>query len=182
MTEANQDRLVGDVSAEKSVSIADLLTYQETVFLICLGFSRNTAEAEDLAQDAYLKACRKLAGLREPRQAKEWLCRIARNVCLDHQKKTRIRSLALRRLAREAVPSSAPEVTDEISDHRITWLKSAAAGLPKKLRDVFVLREYGHLTYEELSATLGLNKGTVMSRLNRARRKVAAVIQEYSHE
>jgi RNA polymerase sigma-70 factor (ECF subfamily) len=50
--------------------------------------------------------------------------------------------------------------------------------VPAKLRDIFVLREYGHLTYDELAAALSLNKGTVMSRLNRARRKIAAALEE----
>jgi RNA polymerase sigma-70 factor (ECF subfamily) len=182
MTEADQNTTAPAEDAEKSVSIRELLGLQETVFLICLGFSRNYAEAEDLAQEVYLRACQSLPGLREPGLAKEWLCRIARNTCLDHQKKVRVRGRLLRRWAREAVLSSTSKETEESSDQRIGRLKSAARSLPKKLRDVFVLREYGHLTYDELAATLGLKQGTVMSRLNRARRKIVASFEEQSHE
>jgi RNA polymerase sigma-70 factor (ECF subfamily) len=182
MTEAARDSALKAGTADKIVSIEDLLTFQETVFLICLGFSRNYAVAEDLAQEAYPRACQSLPGLREPRLAKGWLYRIARNVCLDHQKKTRVRGRLLRRWARESVPNPAPEVMDEIPDSRIVRLKSTAGCLPKKLRDVFVLREYGHLSYDELAAALRINKGTVMSRLNRARRRIVASFREQSHE
>lgn len=63
-------------------------------------------------------------------------------------------------------------------DERIGLLKTAVRRLPKKMRDVFVFREYGGLAYEEIAVTLGLKKGTVMSRLNRARRRIAAAIKE----
>jgi RNA polymerase sigma-70 factor (ECF subfamily) len=182
MTEAARDSTSRDRLRGRTVSIEHLLGYQESVFLICLGYSRNYAEAEDLAQQAYLRACQSLTGLREARRAKEWLFRIARNVCLDHQKTTRVRRSLLRRLARESVLASRPTHSDKNPDAQIERLKSAARHLPKKLRDVFVLREYGHLTYEELSATLRINKGTVMSRLNRARRKISAALKEQSHE
>jgi RNA polymerase sigma-70 factor (ECF subfamily) len=179
--EASRDSATEQITVEKPNSMGLLLPFQETVFLICLGYSRDYTEAEDLAQDAYLKACRSLAGLREPSRAKEWLCRIAKNICLDHQKKTRVRGLLLRRWARESLSEPASRGSEETPDSRIERLKSAARRLPKKQRDVFVLREYGHLTYEELSATLRINRGTVMSRLNRARRKVAAALQEKSY-
>jgi RNA polymerase sigma-70 factor (ECF subfamily) len=182
MTEAARDSAPKPKAADKIVSIEDLLAHQETVFLICLGFSRNYAEAEDLAQEAYLRACRSLVKLREPRQAKEWLCRIARNVCLDHRKKARVRGMLLRLWARESVSASRAIGPDESFEARIERLKLAARNLPEKLRGVFVLREYGHLTYEELSATLRISKGTVMSRLNRARTRVAVALKEQSHE
>ena len=164
----------------KLLSIDSLLIHQETVFQICLGFSRNYAEAEDLTQEAYLKACRSVRNLRNPLQAKEWLMRIAKNTCLDQQKKDRSRGILLRRWARESASVPPAEAVDDADNNR-RRLKSAIQRLPQRLRTIFILREYGHLTYEELAATLGLNKGTVMSRLNRARTRVAAALQEKNY-
>lgn len=162
------------------LSVERLLVHQETVFNICLGFSRNYTEAEDLTQEAYLKACRSLPNLRNPLQSGEWLCRIAKNTCLDQQKKNRSRWMFLRRWAKESVLTSAPEAAEDPASN---WqrLKSAIRRLPQKLRTVFILREYGHLTYEELATMLGLKKGTVMSRLSRARTRIAAALQEKDH-
>jgi RNA polymerase sigma-70 factor, ECF subfamily len=164
---------------ERSILFQDLIVHRESVFRICLGFSRNYTEAEDLAQDVYVRAFFGLKDLRNPGQAKDWLFRIAKNACLDRHKKDRGQAALLRRWAYESkkeeyAPSENPD------DERITRLKSAVRGLPKKLRSVFVLREYGHLTYDEIAATLDLAKGTVMSRLNRARTKVAEMIEENS--
>jgi RNA polymerase sigma-70 factor (ECF subfamily) len=61
-------------------------------------------------------------------------------------------------------------------------LKDAIRRLPRKHREVFVLREYGGLSYEDLSKTLGLRPGTVMSRLNRARQAVASAMEVMNHE
>jgi len=158
-----------------------LLIHQETIFRICLGYSRNYVEAEDLAQEVYLKAYQSLPGLRDSSSAKDWLIRIAKNACLDRQKKLRTQGFWLRRWARE-INVDPPAAAEASIEARIEELKRAVRRLPKKLRTIFLLREYGHLSYEELAAALDLNKGTVMSRLSRARRRVTAALQEKSNE
>ena len=165
-------------SADKNVlTFDDIMAHRESVFRICLGFSRNYAEAEDLAQDVYVRAFAGLKTLRNSSQAKEWLFRIAKNTCLDRQKRERNRALLIRRWTerfrfKDISPPERP------GDERLTKLKAAVRILPKMLREVFVLREYGHLSYTEIAATLRLKQGTVMSRLNRARKRVAAGVEE----
>jgi DNA-directed RNA polymerase specialized sigma24 family protein len=97
MTDVPQDAVIQEKISGEAVSVGRLLAYQETVFLICLGYSRNYAEAEDLTQETYFKAYQSLPGLREPASAKEWFFRIAKNVCLDHQKKARVHRMLIRR-------------------------------------------------------------------------------------
>jgi RNA polymerase sigma-70 factor (ECF subfamily) len=159
------------------LALDDLLAYQEGVFRICLGFSRNYTEAEDLAQDVYLRAFQNLNRLRNPSQVREWLLRIAKNTCLDRQKRDRGRERLLRQAAQSEV-RAADAPSDPAADERLIRMKSAVRALPRKLSMVFVLRAYGHLSYEEIAAALRLRKGTVMSRLNRARRRLAAVLTE----
>jgi RNA polymerase sigma-70 factor (ECF subfamily) len=169
-----------DKASVSALSIEGLLVHQETVFKICLGFARDYAEAEDLTQEAYLKACQSLQNLRNPPQVREWLIRIAKNACLDQQKKDRTRGIILRRWARESEATTPAEAAKD-PDNKRRRLKSAVRRLPQKLRTVFILREYGRLTYDDLAATLGLRKGTVMSRLSRARGRIAAALQEKNH-
>src|SRR5512143_93512 len=68
----------------------DMMSCRETVFRICLGFTRNPPDAEDLCQDIYLKAYGRLGDLRRPSSAREWLFRIARTTCLDRAKRGRL--------------------------------------------------------------------------------------------
>lgn len=181
MTDTSQDSTRQEKISGGTIPLEGLLAYQETVFRICLGYSGNYAEAEDLAQEAYLKAYQSLTNLRDSSSAKDWLIRIAKNACLDRQKKLRTQGSWLRRWAKE-INFDSPAAAEESLEGRIQQLKRAIRRLPKKLRSIFVLREYGHLTYDELAAALDLNKGTVMSRLSRARQRVASVLQEKSDE
>ncbi len=164
---------------EEAKTLEALMGYQEAVFRICLGFCRNPSDAEDLAQDVYLKAFRKIGTIRNPDSHREWLLRVARNVCLDYLKKTRkVRRFPSRDENLEA------SVTDVILEgpaeegDRLRKLKQAIARLPRKQKEVLVLREYGHLSYQELAQTLRIKEGTVMSRLNRARRAVVKLMKE----
>ena len=162
--------------------LEDMMACQEAVFRICLGFSRNASDAEDLSQDVYLKAYRSLGKVRHPYLIKEWLFRITRNTCLDHMRR-RCRSRELERTAssRNTVDAATPEVKSA-TDERLKWLKTALAQLPRKQREVFILREYGGLSYEELGRVLGAKAGTIMSRLNRARTAIATFVKEAEHE
>jgi RNA polymerase sigma-70 factor (ECF subfamily) len=167
---------------DKTRLFEDMMTCQEAVFRICLGFSHNPSDAEDLSQEAYLKAYRNLGRIRHPHLVKEWLFRIARNTCLDHVKKRHLDRRLERATSHEsAVDRRTPE-SSSVANERLGLLKTAISQLPKKQRDVFVLREYGDLSYEELGRVVGAKTGTVMSRLNRARIAVATFIKEAEHE
>lgn len=76
-----------------------------------------------------------------------------------------------------AVERDTPE-TSIIRNELGLALKGAVQRLPARFRDVFVMREYGQLSYEVISETLGIKIGTVMSRLSRARRSVLEELKE----
>jgi RNA polymerase sigma-70 factor (ECF subfamily) len=166
-------------TAEEAQLFEELMTHKDEVFRICLGFSRNASDAEDLAQDVYLAAFRNVGNLHSPYAAKEWLLRVTRNTCLDHQKKRRIARL-FRERAQAPESGPAPEAPSDRAEanEQLRALKRAVSQLPKKLREAFVLREYGELSYQDVARTLGIKEGTVMSRLSRARAAVADSVKE----
>lgn len=167
---------------EEAKLFEDMMSYQEDVFRICLGFSRNPADAEDLSQDVYLKAYQSLKKIRRPYAIKDWLVRVTRNTCLDHQKKRRRAGLFLRRASQASAgpQGTAPESPADTNE-RLSLLKATVGRLPGKQKEIFVLREYGHLSYRDLARTLKIKEGTVMSRLNRARRTVIAAMRGEVH-
>jgi RNA polymerase sigma-70 factor (ECF subfamily) len=161
------------MSTEETADLGEeMMTYQEDIFRICLGFSRNPQDAEDLSQEVYLKAFRKIGTVHEPAALRAWLLRIARNTCLDHQKNGRLFGLFKRRVTPDEARENPVQQGHADLRELLAKLKEAVRRLPGKQREVFVLREYGHLSYAELAETLGLKQGTVMSRLNRARKAV----------
>ncbi len=169
-----------ELADKKSQVFEELMTHQKKVFLICLGFSRNASDAQDLAQEVYLKAYKNIGTLADLSLAKFWLFRIARNTCLNFQKKHRLSSSSAFAVTQKIKDPQNPE-SEMIHKEQIRMLKGAIQRLPKKQRDVFVLKEYGDLSYQEIAETLKIELGTVMSRLNRARQAVKQKIQgEYN--
>ncbi len=94
---------------EKERLFEEMLSWSENVFLICLGFSKNPQDAEDLAQEAYLKAYQKIDSLQSAASAREWLFRIVRNTCLDHRKKHSLTYLC----SLQSVPGTLEDETPE---------------------------------------------------------------------
>lgn len=161
-------------------SLDGLLAYREEIFLLCLGFSRNAAVAEDLCQDVYLRACGKLDSVRSPEAVRVWLFRLARNICRDHYRRSRrVAFDPLDDRADVAAASNGGE-PDDFED-RLVRLKSSVEALPQKLREAFILRTYARLSYEDVARTLRIKEGTVMSRLHRARAAVARSMNEVRH-
>ena len=153
-----------------------LLAHRETVFLVCLGFTRNRRDAEDLAQETYLRALRNLGRIANGASSKAWLCSIARNACRDHLRRARF-SLGRRAASpNEPAVDADPHVALDRKEQREV-LRRAIARLSRPLRDALVLREYGELSYEHIAQALGIELGTVMSRLHRARHAVLEEVQ-----
>lgn len=159
----------------------ELMGYKNTVFQICLGFSIDPYDAEDLTQEVYIKAYLKLGSIRNNLSLKKWLIKITRNTCIDHVRK--IHRMPLFRLESEDNPIDwkTPEII-EVHREKISALKTAVHQLPKKQRDIFILKEYAHLHYKEIAEALGIKEGTVMSRLNRARLFVIEKIRGKNNE
>jgi RNA polymerase sigma-70 factor (ECF subfamily) len=117
-----------------------------------------------------LQAQQQLAQLRQPDAAKAWLCRIARNLCVDQLRRQKWRRL----LTGQEVERSHEETPEAVllANEQVRQVKAAIEKLPAKLREVFVLNTYGELPYAEIAQVLGIKMGTVMSRLSRARTRI----------
>ncbi len=123
------------------------------------------ADAEDVVQEALVKAYRSLHRFRAGASFRPWLLRIVANETRNHHRS------AVRRGAREravALPDTLLGPEDEVADReRKARLLAAVAALPERLRVVVTCRYLLDLSEAETATTLGLPKGTVKSRLNR---------------
>jgi len=134
---------------------------------------RDADAAEDIVHDAYLRALRGYAGFRGE-AFKPWLFAIVRNCFHDWAK-------AARREAPAEAAEDAAEPCDEETPETLLIrtdeqdaLRALIAALPIQYREVLVLREIDHLSYREIAAAIDAPTGTVMSRLARARERLAA--------
>ena len=136
-------------------------------FNLARWMTRSQEDAEDVVQEAFLRAFAAFDGLRG--DAKPWLLTIVRNTSLDWLKRNRNRALSGYEAAAEAAePSPDPEESLLISTDR-EQVRRALEQLPLDFRETVILREMEGLSYKEIAATTGVPMGTVMSRLARGR-------------
>ena len=136
---------------------------------------RDGISADDVVQEAYLRAFRFYGDLRDAHHARPWLLGIVRNACFDWMRQHRRldEQLEFDEL-RDSDGAEAPRVSTDpaalfeqrASDGRVN---AAIAALAPALREVIVLRELEEMSYEEIARVAGIPIGTVMSRLSRAR-------------
>jgi RNA polymerase sigma-70 factor (ECF subfamily) len=155
-----------------------------TVFRVAVRTLGDAQAAEDVTQETYVRAWRGFAQLETPGASLGWVCRIARNVATD-----RLRS-PLRREAfitdgpssrdsaaeRMQHPGSSPEEAALAKEERAR-VRAAVVSLAPKLRTVLLLREMDGMTYEEIATVTGVPRGTVESRIHRARTRLKRTLE-----
>ena len=143
-------------------------------YRVARGVLRNTADAEDVAQEALLRAYRRFDRLRDRNRFRAWLVRIAFRLALDRLRSGKRRELrdTLWSQPERQPPAATVEDTaasNEFQDH----LENALAELPEKLRLVLLLAAMEGHTIEEIAALVGIPVGTVKSRIFLARKQLA---------
>ena len=168
-----------------------VVRYQRKAYGVALGIVKDPDLAWDVAQEAFLRVHQHLAEFKGDAAFSTWVLRIASNLSIDALRRER----QARRSAIEDVPETAlAEGADGVLATSLgvnpqeTVLRRELAGrmtealatLPEAHRTILVLRELEGLSYEELAERLGIPRGTVMSRLFHARKKMQALLQDYA--
>ena len=153
--------------------------HNRRVYSLCLRMTQNPAEAEDLAQEAFIQLFRKIGSFRGESAFTTWLHRLTVNQCLMHFRK---RSVKLEKTTEEGEtpvqivrgtenPNAMP-VMDRIA------LDNALKQLPRGYRTVFVLHDVEGHEHEEIAKILGVAVGTSKSQLHKARMKLRGILKK----
>jgi RNA polymerase sigma-70 factor (ECF subfamily) len=150
--------------------------YSERVYWHVRRFVNNHEDADDLVQEIFLKIWTALPSFRGDAQLFTWVYRIATNETLNWLRREKVRS-ALRFTSIDAEMErridSDPFFDGDAADRA---LSKAVAKLPEKQRQVFVMRYYDELPYEEMSAVLGTSVGALKASYHIAQEKVRAAL------
>lgn len=177
----------GDAGAFKAL----VVRYQRKVYAVALGIVKDPDLAWDVAQEAFVRVHKHLPEFKGDSAFSTWLFRIASHLSIDSVRKERTSQKDDIDEVHEAALGSGGEgilSTALGQDPRDNALRKELAGkmtealatLPLIHREILVLREVEGLSYEELAGRLGIQKGTVMSRLFHARKKMQAALAEYA--
>jgi len=140
-------------------------------FRVARGVLRNDADAEDVAQEALLRAYRRFERLRDRRRFRAWLVRIAFRLALDRARSAKRREQRETLWSRQALQVSTEDIA--ASSEFQARVERAMKELSPKLRLVLLLSAMEGHTTEEVAAMIGVPPGTVKSRLFFARRQLA---------
>lgn len=164
--------------------------YQDRVYHIVYGIVGNKDEAEDLSQEVFLRVYRFLHRFKGKSRFYTWLYRLTVNVCLSARRKRKNEPGKIFSLADSSKYGDNPgeiELADEsfsplkILQNRemAETIKSAINSLSEVLKSTFVLREFEELSYKELTRVFKCSRGTIKSRLSRAREQLRRKIEPY---
>ncbi len=179
----NDAELVARVLDGSSDAFRSLVErYQRPVLSVIARMVGDPATAEDLAQEAFVKAYRKLGTFDSRRKLASWLFKIAHNTTIDHLRRARLDTVPLETTTADgedswetlrASEAEGPERRAEAAQ-LIAGLEAALGRLRPSYREILLLRFQQGLAYHEIVEVTGLSMGTVKVRLHRARKRLAA--------
>ena len=157
--------------------------YMKDAYFIALGYVGNRQDALDLSQEAFFKAYRKLDTLNADNKFFPWFYQILKNQCFSHLRKFKNKKTQSLDRAEEPIViedekhSFDPEMIAERNEAK-DRLWQAIGQLDEKHREVIILRHFQNYSYDQIAQTLLYSKGTVMSRLYYARKKLRELLDD----
>jgi RNA polymerase sigma-70 factor (ECF subfamily) len=155
--------------------------YENRICSSLMQICRSRADAQDAAQEAFLRAYLKLGSYTGASAFYTWLYRIAVNVAISEhrRRKTRVQTELSRSVRDEASGDAMPEPSAELlRKERVALVQEALGRLSEEHRTILVLREMEQLDYENIAVILEIPVGTVRSRLHRARIELRGELSE----
>ncbi|MGC8717030.1 MAG: sigma-70 family RNA polymerase sigma factor [bacterium] len=182
MVEETDELLVEKIKKGNDDAFRDLIRrYQRYVLNLVYRTIGDTNDAEDIAQEVFIKVYKSIRGFKGESKFSTWISKITVNVCMDKlrekskNKEEDIEEEAWNTFAQPV--NFSPEVMAERHELQET-IKKAIESLPEELRAAFVLRELENLSYEEIGEMLNIPIGTVESRIYRARMKLRSYLKD----
>jgi RNA polymerase sigma-70 factor (ECF subfamily) len=166
--------------------------HKTPLYNFVLRYARSPSAAEDITQDAFLRVVQRASEFKHEARFSTWLYTIARNLCIDHSRKMKLRRHASLDAAPESGDGSRPllEVVATTApegevDRAAEWtamrqsIVQAVEALPDDQREVFLLREVGNLPFKEIAEVTGSPENTVKSRMRYALERLRTALSNF---
>jgi RNA polymerase sigma-70 factor (ECF subfamily) len=150
-----------------------ILPHLNAAYNLARWLTRNEYDAQDVVQEAYLRAFRFFDSYRGG-DGKSWLLEVVRNTCFTFQRREKRNVTSVEFDEATHTPRDNPPNAEEalVVAGKQTILKDCIEGLPDAFRGIIVMRELEEMSYRQIADVAGLPPGTVMSRLSRARKRL----------
>lgn len=188
---SDEDLMIRFQAGDRASFVALVRRHKIAIYNFILRQVRASTTAEDLAQDVFVRIVQSAADFKHQARFTTWAFAIARNICIDHQRK-----MALRKhpsLDQESGDGEGPTLGERTADtHHGASAERVAIGnevqrrvartieeLPEEQREVFLLREFGNVPFKDIATMTGVPENTVKSRMRYALERLQEALSEY---
>ena len=180
----NEGELVRRAQAGDTDAFATLVTeHQRFVYNLAWRTLGDAREAEDMAQEAFVRAWLALPNFRGQAQFRTWLYRIVTNLCCNRLPRLRRELIMIGEDSADVPEESSVDMTSAVeAEERRAFLHRQIEALPENYRLLVTLRFQQELPYEEIASILNLPLGTVKAGLFRARARLRQALRDYEQE
>ncbi len=156
------------------------LPHLNSAYNLARWLTRNNHDAQDVVQEAYLRAFQAFDGFEAERGGRPWLLQIVRNTCYTWLRQNRPAeiSVGLDEIAEPAMEGALDAEALLIEKRDAQTVRAAMERVPVEFREVLILRELEGWSYKEIAKVVGVPLGTVMSRLSRGRRELQRLLTQ----
>ena len=151
--------------------------FSKSIFNIALNFSSNRDDAADITQDIFVKIYKNIDKFKEDKSFSSWIHKIAKNYCIDYWRKNK-KNLKVLKIEENLCRDDQTPENSVVREYDVINLRNKLLYLDTDLRLLIIMRDIQDLSYQEISENLDLPLGTVKSRINRARIKLARLIMK----
>ncbi len=154
--------------------------YRDVVFSIALKVLRNREDAEEIAQETFIKAFQSIGTFKGKSKFSTWLYSITYNNCMSELRKKKMPFTSLEDLPRNEAPDVS--IGDSSEEIRVECLQKALKALPAHDYTLILLYYYEDQSVEEISTVTGLSESNVKVKLFRARKRLQTVMEDLSQQ
>lgn len=178
----NEEKLISRAAKGDASVFNELLgMHERKMYAVCLRICGNHEDAQDCLQESMLRIYRSISGFKGQSSFSTWVYRVTMNTCLDELRKRKNKqSTSLDGLLDSGWSPSDNYDTPEhhaIAEEKKAAIQNAISELPDDMRSAVVLRDVEGFSYDEISGILGINVGTIKSRISRGREKLREKIR-----
>jgi RNA polymerase sigma-70 factor, ECF subfamily len=191
-TEATDEALMIRFQSGDRPAFAVLLRrHQAPLYNFVLRHLRSAPSAEEVVQDAFVRVVQSAADFKHEARFTTWLYTIARNLCIDHLRKSVLRRHPSLDAPKPGEQAEGPTLGEQTADARPDVERAAASGeirervlaavaaLPDEQREVFLMREVSNLPFKEIARVVGVPENTVKSRMRYALERLQEALSDF---
>jgi RNA polymerase sigma-70 factor (ECF subfamily) len=180
---ARENELIRLVKVGNNQAFTEIVTlYQKRIFKMAYGFFRDSDDAMEIVQETFLRIYEKIDKFDNHSSFKNWVYRIAYNLCIDFYRKFKNKSKHSKEICEFDKVSSADTIDPEVHLDRQNFqesLQNSLETLSKRQKMIFVMKHYNSLKYREISEILNISVGTVKSLHHRAAKVLKKKLAHY---